>query len=358
MEQVPVSKKEKTREEYNPSSISEGYHSTSLEHELRIVAQEVNEELERLGLGDLVDDECRIRPDTYRGEFNFPEKKLREDEEYVYQKEMGFVWQDALRTIEQRKGGSYSMDERKMRAIVERDKEEVSYHYYQAYGATTSEEIRAVWHKERLQGLAEGLEMLVTALFHKAFGNEFIIVRSSTYDDYVHGIDTVMIDKKTGEFVCAFDELHEFGADDRRREESKKRSSEKRQRIETMNKEGGSTLAYGVVKGENGFQRKSIPHVPVLCLSLETKPLIATLHEFTLEGDLSQEEERLCRDIVMSLLEQAKHMEDAVRSEEERRAEETGMHIPIEGVPVRQHLQSAQHSLRHMLEIIPSSQVR
>ena len=164
MEHTPVYKREKTEGEYNPSNISEGYHVTTLERDLHVVSQEVNTVCEHLGLGMLVDDGCRIHLDAYQGVVNFPEKKLKGDADYVERKEAEFIWEGALKKMSQQNGkGIYE----KKRTVTEADKEAISYHFYQTYGATTTEEIRAVWHKERAQGLAEGFEMLITALFHK-----------------------------------------------------------------------------------------------------------------------------------------------------------------------------------------------
>ena len=53
------------------------------------------------------------------------------------------------------------------------------------------------------------LEAAKTILFHKAIKSDFLVMRSSNFDDYENGVDNVMVNKKTGDIICAFDEVND-----------------------------------------------------------------------------------------------------------------------------------------------------
>jgi hypothetical protein len=63
------------------------------------------------------------------------------------------------------------------------------------------------WLKKRENNNGIITEKAVTLLFHKIFGDKFIVARSSKFDDYRHGFDMMIIDKQTGALVCGFDEM-------------------------------------------------------------------------------------------------------------------------------------------------------
>lgn len=49
-------------------------------------------------------------------------------------------------------------------------------------------------------------EMLKTAIMNKKLAGQFIVVRSSYYDDYCNGVDNVIVHKETGDIICAIDD--------------------------------------------------------------------------------------------------------------------------------------------------------
>ena len=61
--------------------------------------------------------------------------------------------------------------------------------------------------KERLKTDGERLEMLAFAVLTKNLGDEFIVARTSFYDDQINKVDTLVLERKTGTLVCAFDEV-------------------------------------------------------------------------------------------------------------------------------------------------------
>ena len=60
---------------------------------------------------------------------------------------------------------------------------------------------------ENEERLGELFEKYVTVFLHKFLKKDFFVVRSSRYDDINHGVDHLIVDKKTGDIICSFDEL-------------------------------------------------------------------------------------------------------------------------------------------------------
>jgi hypothetical protein len=114
----------------------------------------------------------------------------------------------------------------------------------------------------------EQLEMLTTGIFHKFLKNDFLIVRSSEYDDFKYGVDNFIIDKNSGDIICAFDETSSL-------------SDEKKNEVLDKNivREGGR-LQYGL-KIENG---KLIlgpqPSIPIFYLVLSRKSIKKGVRKF------------------------------------------------------------------------------
>jgi len=60
---------------------------------------------------------------------------------------------------------------------------------------------------EREHSLGDKMEKLKTVIFYKFLKDGFYVTRSSRYDDIKNGIDNIILDKKTGNIICALDEV-------------------------------------------------------------------------------------------------------------------------------------------------------
>jgi hypothetical protein len=129
------------------------------------------------------------------------------------------------------------------------------------------------WEKEteggeKIKRTGEKLEMLKTAIFHKFLKENFIVVRASLYDDIKNKVDNLILDKETGNLICAFDEVGEIAG---------QRYEEKKTKIlERDIKEKGAQLKYGLKlekneKGEKELTLEKTEKVPILYLALEKK---------------------------------------------------------------------------------------
>lgn len=131
-------------------------------------------------------------------------------------------------------------------------------------------------HTEQMEHLGEKLEMLAYAIFAKNFGEGFVIARSSTYDDWSSGADTILLDRETGALVCAFDEVGDTTGE----------AYEKKQRlIRKRNLEGGGVhLKYGLSMAAKGDKRNVTPaavnNVPIFYIALRSAFIDKGMSEF------------------------------------------------------------------------------
>ena len=131
--------------------------------------------------------------------------------------------------------------------------------------------------EKKLMSNGERFEKLKTAVMHKAFKEKFIVARSSRYDDIKNGIDNVIIEKETGNIVCAVDDVAT--------DENSKQFEEKKRKVIEKNMAGGAKLKYGITIDKRGWMHKTELHnIPVFHLALKD------IEEAERELDLSTKE--------------------------------------------------------------------
>ncbi len=129
--------------------------------------------------------------------------------------------------------------------------------------------------KERGESYGEQLELLKTAIFNKFLGNDFYVFRSSEYDDFSNGIDNVLIHKKSGKTICAFDEV----ASEKFNLEKLKEKIKKVQKINTGKEKG--ELKYGFkIKGNGKIEAAQLKQIPVFYLPFSKENLKAGIKNF------------------------------------------------------------------------------
>jgi len=91
---------------------------------------------------------------------------------------------------------------------------------------------------KREQRIGEQLELLATAVLSLYLKDRYYVMRSSEYDDLKHKVDTILFDKRTGQVVCAFDEVGDT---------SSERFKKKKEEILAIDRErNGTHLKYGL----------------------------------------------------------------------------------------------------------------
>jgi hypothetical protein len=133
--------------------------------------------------------------------------------------------------------------------------------------------------KEMLMG--EKLEVLKTVIFNKFLEEDFVVSRSSEYDDMINGVDNIIADRNSGNVVCAFDEVSLIKGGDF--------EAKKIKILMKNSRESGATLKYGfsIKRDKDGKQNITlgeIPHLPMFCLSLPENLIEEGVEKTAVEG--------------------------------------------------------------------------
>lgn len=176
-------------------------------------------------------------------------------------------------------------------------------------------EMEKKWSQELNQTIEEFLEnrewkhgslweKAVTVIFNKILKSDFIAVRASKFDDYHNGIDTLIIDKDTGEVICAFDEVSA--------EEESEIDINKHKKVEEQNEKGGAEIKYGITFKEGKPIKESIKNVPVFSLRLSGEELLDVLQKINFNSleEISESELELFDKLMLSLEKQIEEFKD------------------------------------------------
>ncbi|MCK5084834.1 MAG: hypothetical protein KAQ64_04235 [Candidatus Pacebacteria bacterium] len=99
-------------------------------------------------------------------------------------------------------------------------------------------------------------EKMTVIILNKILGEDFIIVHSSINDDTYHSIDTLIIDKKTGEIVCTLDEVET--------DLEKSIYYEKIRKLAKINEKfGGAFIEDGLELKDGKLINKNIRNIPI-----------------------------------------------------------------------------------------------
>jgi len=145
-------------------------------------------------------------------------------------------------------------------------------------------------------------EKIVTIIFNKILGEDYLIFHSSRRDDN-RGFDTVVIRRKTGEMVCTIDE--KFG-------KNRKLYNKKINEIERKNQYNGGVLVKdGLTFRNEKLIKKSINRVPVFLLPISENDFNKVLAKMNLNSmeEISDVELEIFNKLIDSLNNQVKKLE-------------------------------------------------
>lgn len=115
---------------------------------------------------------------------------------------------------------------------------------------------------EEEEKIGEKLEILKTAVFSKFLAKDFIVARTSRYDDIKNKIDNVILDKKSGNLICAVDDVGET---------SGSIYEQKREKILEKNRRGGGKLKYGFKLEDGKLKLGKVSNIPIFLLVLPVR---------------------------------------------------------------------------------------
>ncbi len=142
-------------------------------------------------------------------------------------------------------------------------------------------------------------EMLTTSIFHKNLSKDFIVTRTSEYDDARNKVDNIILERKTGNIVCAFDEI---GA------ASGERFEEKQNKVLDRNwQKGGADLKYGIFfekkAGKMELKKGFVHHIPLFYLAMSEEKIKNALSD-------PDQQEKVFHGFVSSVKEQIKKINE------------------------------------------------
>ena len=139
--------------------------------------------------------------------------------------------------------------------------------------------------KEKSEEWGEWLERLKVAVFAKFLGKDWIVVRTSEYDDFFNKVDNIILNPQ-GEIVCAIDEVSEVGGISYRK---------KTRVVSEINTKGGAKLKYGISlevseKGRR-IEIKECSNIPIFFLPLPMEEVENTIRVFSIDWDSFSKQE-------------------------------------------------------------------
>jgi hypothetical protein len=147
------------------------------------------------------------------------------------------------------------------------------------------------WMQKREGSNGILVEKAITVLLDKILGDDFIVARTSSFDDYRHGVDNLLIDKTTGAAICGFDEVQVANI-----AESDNNEEIKKHKILLNNKEyNGTFVKYGATIREGEFKRCALHNVPTFFLSLSENDLAEIEKDLGSETVSNKEKEVLSK---------------------------------------------------------------
>lgn len=139
-------------------------------------------------------------------------------------------------------------------------------------------------------------EKTITLLLNRLLADKFIVVRASAYDD-LQGVDNVILDKKTGNVVCGFDDVLSHIGDDGRNKKSKK--------VRDIMLKGGINLEHGLsFNQEKQLEIKRLNNLPAFYLSLSKEELKNILKSFKQSNQVGNVEKKVLGKFINSIEDQ------------------------------------------------------
>lgn len=153
------------------------------------------------------------------------------------------------------------------------------------------------YRRQRAGQQSEIAEMALALMFQKLLGEDFLVVRASTYDDNNNGFDLLIVDKASGAVVCGVDEVLTHYAD--------VSSPKKEEKLFRKMQSGGATVKYGVTFSAGRLVRQSLKNVPAFYAAVHPGELTKIISSLELEQkESTSAEQAVLERVIVSLEEQ------------------------------------------------------
>jgi outer membrane murein-binding lipoprotein Lpp len=134
-----------------------------------------------------------------------------------------------------------------------------------------------------IQRDGERLEMYTMVTLNTALQPEYIVIRSSLFDDFQNGVDHLLVNAQTGKVICAFDNVaaahNENEASEALRDSL---LAKKLARISGKNMGGGASVKYGIQitrsdNGKSALVKRPLSGLPIFYIAITADMLHCSL---------------------------------------------------------------------------------
>lgn len=134
----------------------------------------------------------------------------------------------------------------------------------QAWAAESGKSVEK-WREDKEKNPATLTEAALTLMLQRVLPDNFMVVRSSAYDDYNNGVDQLIIDRESGAVVCGIDEVID--------RQGNTGPSKKEEKIRQKMVRGGAKVKYGARVEVGNLVLGGLKNVPAFYLSLSSQEL-------------------------------------------------------------------------------------
>jgi hypothetical protein len=145
--------------------------------------------------------------------------------------------------------------------------------------------------EESLLTDGERLEVLKTIVFHKFLNEKFIVIRTALYDDVQNHVDNLIVEKETGNIICAFDEVSAISGPE----------FIKKQERFLRNNINGAKVKYGILSTKDGLIKDRIKNIPIFYLALPPEHINEGIRNIASLEEISDYEEKIWSYFVTTL---------------------------------------------------------
>lgn len=157
------------------------------------------------------------------------------------------------------------------------------------------------WREENEKKAPNLTEIALTLMLNNFLNKEFIVARASSFDDYNNGVDNILIDKKTGEVLCGFDEVMTKSGE--------VSSAKKEAKLNNLMAKGGARLKYGARLENGNLVRAAVKNIPAFYLPLDKQELKELLDSFINSETNQKISEKIFLKLIKSLEEQVNNQD-------------------------------------------------
>jgi len=167
-------------------------------------------------------------------------------------------------------------------------------------------------------------EEVIACIFYRILKKNYLVVRSSDYDDFRNGVDLLIIDLETNEVICAVDDITTYNEDLNAIERKEKK-------VLDQNINGGAEMKYGLAFKKNEQSdnieliRGGRKEIPIFSMHLSGKELDELLNgmEYDINNNPSEIELETFDELIRLMRIESREMQEKIEEKSMEDIDET-----------------------------------